>query len=296
MKKISFLFILFLFIGCATQSDLDLIKRQLITLSKGQKEIRKEYKQEIDTLKNVFQKQLSSSNFSVRASQADIVSRIESLRLKIANIEGEYDHLTKEIFDERNSTAELYNKINSLQESVKKLEEEVVRLKSILGLSQDKSKKVNTKITKVKINKAKKEVKVKDKENKQDYEISPRKLYERALLNFKNKNYYTAAHLFSLFIEKFSKHKLVPNALFWRGECFYRLKQYPKAILNYQEVLDKYPDSNKYPGALLKEGIAFYKIGKQKAGRILLEDLIKNFPHSNEANTARKFLKNIRQF
>ena len=68
---------------------------------------------------------------------------------------------------------------------------------------------------------------------KEDYEISSDKLYNRALTNFKNKNYYTAAHLFSVFLEKFPRHKLASNAFFWKGECFFKLEQYAKAILNY---------------------------------------------------------------
>ncbi len=289
MKRYCLFFICLFFLGCATKSDVDLLTQQIASISFEQQRVRREYKIEIENLKKDLKKQIQTSNFSVRSSQADIVSRVEVLRLNLARLEGEYDLLKKELNDNKNATMDLKTKISSIDNSINELRDDIDKLKLLLGVSRSKGVN-NSKVNSLVHNK-KSKTKVVSKA-KQGIEISPLKLYSQALLNFRNKNYYISSHLFSVFIKKFPRHKLTPNAFFWRGECFYRLKQYAKAILNYQKVLDKYPASNKYRPALLKEGISFFKIGKKKAGKILLEDLIKDFPSSKEAKTAKSFLKN----
>jgi tol-pal system protein YbgF len=119
-----------------------------------------------------------------------------------------------------------------------------------------------------------------------------RELYNRALTQFKARNYQAAQALWKEFVKSYPEHELVPNSIFWQGESFYQLGDYPQAILAYQDVISKYPKSGKYPSALLKQGISFIKIGKTQAGRLLLSDVIKNYPNTPEAERAKEYLKN----
>ncbi|WP_461833216.1 tol-pal system protein YbgF [Desulfothermus sp.] len=290
MKSIFTVLLILITTSCASQKDLDLLKWQIVELRKQQKAEKDYYNLEIEKLKKEFQDKLSTSSFSVRSSQADIVSKIESLRLKCARIQGDMDLFQKKVQENENNYTQLKERLDSLDKEFLNIKREVDRLKAFLGVTKKSVQLKKSKVSQAKTLKKQKDQSKKLREN--EYELSPKKLYYQGLKNFKDKNYYAAVHLFSLFIEKFPKHSLIPNAYFWRGESYFRLGQYPRAILNYQVVLDKYKTSNKYPPALLKEGIAFYKLGKKKAGKILLEDLIQNFPHTNEARLAKKFLKN----
>lgn len=289
MKRIFIVILILITTSCAFQKDVDLLKVQINELRKQQKVQEHHYNLEIEKLKKEFQDKLSTSSFSMRSSQADIVSKIESLRLKCARIQGDLDLFQKKVQENENNYTKLKERLDTLDNEFLNMRREMDRLKAFLGVTKKSSKLKKSKVAQAKVQKNQKEQSKRLKEN--EYEFSPKKLYYQGLKNFKDKNYYAGAHLFSLFIEKFPKHHLIPNAYFWRGECYFRLGQYPRAILNYQVVLDKYKTSNKYPPALLKEGIAFYKLGKKKAGKILLEDLIQNFPHTNEAKLAKKFLK-----
>lgn len=116
-------------------------------------------------------------------------------------------------------------------------------------------------------------------------------LYNRALQEFRARNYETAQTLWAEFVQANPHHDLTANAYFWQGECFYQLRDYPEAILAYQQVIQDYPDSSKYPGALLKQGVSFLAIGKDDAGKVVLERLIEQYPNSPEADKAREFLR-----
>ena len=116
-------------------------------------------------------------------------------------------------------------------------------------------------------------------------------LYNRALQEFRARNYETAQTLWAEFVESNPRHDLTPNAHFWQGECFYQLRDYPQAVLAYQQVIEDYPQSSKYPSALLKQGVSFLAIGKEQAGKAVLQQLIDKFPNSPEAEKAREFLR-----
>ena len=289
MKRIFIVLLILITSSCASHKDINLLKVQIDELRKEQKAQEEHYNLEIEKLKKEFQDKLSTSSFSMRSSQADILSKIESLRLKCAHIQGDLDLFQKKIQENENNYNQLKGRLDTLDKEFQNMRREMDRLKAFLGVTKKSAKLKKSKVEQAKVQKKHEEQSKRLKEN--EYEFSPKRLYYQGLKNFKDKNYYAAAHLFSLFIEKFPTHHLIPNAYFWRGESYFRLGQYPRAILNYQVVLDKYKTSNKYPSALLKEGIAFYKLGKKKAGRILLQDLIQNFPQSNEAKLAKNFLK-----
>ncbi len=279
--------------GCVSPSDIQLLQSQINTLKDQQIKWQKDTLYRIEKLRQDLEKSLNNSTFSVRSTQADIAAELNNLRLQVATLKGEEGLLKVRIESSENATAQLSQKIMDLGQRVDKLQKDVENLKELLGVTPSKSPKTSSsKIEKVSKGKGR-EVNKKSpiSSSEKNLEISPEKIYERAISNFKKKNYYIAIHLLGLFLKKFPHHRLVPNAYFWQGECYYQLKQYPQAILNYQKVIDNFPTSNKYPAALLKEGMAFYLIKKPRAGKILLNELISNFPSSREAKRARAFLR-----
>ncbi len=273
--------------GCVSPSDIQNLQAQINELKESQLRSHSEIQLKIKHLKEEFNTSLTNSTFSVRSTQADIASEIDNLRLQIARLRGEEETLKLRLADSSNATEQLSSRINSLTASVERLKKELDSLKGLLGVGERNVKREEKKVGPSSVG-----IKnVSSPSPPQKLEISPDKLYNRAISNFKNKNYHIAVHLFSLFLKKFPRHLLVPNAYFWRGECYYQMKEYPQAILNYQKVIDKFPSSNKYKGALLKEGMAFYLINKARAGKILLNELIDKFPSSREAKVARAFLR-----
>ncbi len=212
------------------------------------------------------------------------------MKIKVAELQGDLDLCQKEVGENKESYSHLKEDISSMDKEIQDIKGDVAKLKSFFWIVKKKYPgKKETKGTKTKpVERKNKQV---EGSKQKKYELSPKLLYNQGLKNYREKNYYAAAHLFSLFIEKFPKNSLIPNAYFWKGESYFKLGQYPKAILSYQVVLDKYKTSNKYPSAMLKEGIAFFRLGKKKAGEILLRDVIKNFPTTRQPKWRKSFSK-----
>ncbi len=279
--------------GCVSRSDIQLLQSQINSLKDQQIRWQRENLYRMKNLRKDFEKSLSNSTFSVRSTQADIASELDNLRLQVASLKGEEGLLKIRLEASENATAQLSKQIVQIEKALKGLQRDVKELKDLLGVTSPVKSKTSSSKNAEKISGIKKGESSSVSSGK-GLEISPNKIYKRAISNFEKKNYYIAIHLLGLFLEKFPHHPLVPNAYFWRGECYYQLKQYPQAILNYQRVIDNFPTSNKYPAALLKEGMAFYLINKRRAGKILLKELITNFPSSREARRAKTFLKEHR--
>lgn len=125
-------------------------------------------------------------------------------------------------------------------------------------------------------------------------EAQAKTLYDKALDQFKNREYARAQSLWAEFVTTYPKHSLVSNALFWQGEAFYQMQDYSRAVLAYEEVIAKHPKSGKYPAALLKQGMSFYRLGNQNAGKLVLDDLIKQYPNSAEARRAKSIMEENR--
>ncbi len=81
------------------------------------------------------------------------------------------------------------------------------------------------------------------------------------------------------------------NAVYWIGETFYAEKAYERAIVQFEEVARRYGDNPKAAAALLKQALAFDALKDRKSARVVLRKLSERFPMSEEAGKAKEKLK-----
>lgn len=117
-----------------------------------------------------------------------------------------------------------------------------------------------------------------------------KRLYDRVMSEFQNKDYEAALAGFRLFVELHGQSSLAPSAQYWIGECEYRLGRYGEAVTSFDKVLTSYPSSVKIASATLKKALSFQKLGLANQSRILLERVLVQFPTSQEADLAKKAL------
>lgn len=122
--------------------------------------------------------------------------------------------------------------------------------------------------------------------------MTPDKLYERALQAINKQEYQAALGFLSEMTACFEEHKLISSAYFWHGEACYQLQDFENAVKNYNKVIKDYPESPKYPAALLKSGLSDYAMGNIEEGQQRFEELIRKFSNRAEAKRAELFLKN----
>lgn len=239
--------------------------------------------QKIEELEERSSRAVSQKSQSMRSNQADIASRLESQRIKLATLTGTQEGLQRSLDDVSRTKAEHSRQLAALKDRLRRLEQDLQQVTSQMGIeteekAQPSAQKSDTKTSTEKADRPK--------------EITPDFLYEKGLQAFNNREYKTARGLWADMIKSFPEHELVPNAYFWQGEAYYQLQDFANAALKYNEVIEKYSKHNKYPAALLKQGLTYYALHKNRAGRLRLEELIKKFPDRAEAKRARIFLDN----
>lgn len=127
----------------------------------------------------------------------------------------------------------------------------------------------------------------------QEFQKSPKELYDLAHLDIKDKKFSAAREKFQEIVNKHPNFELLPNAYFWIGETYFNEKKYEDAILAYEEFLKKYPKHEKAPGALLKEGLAFMELKDRRTAKVVFEKVIERYPKSKEAEIAQKKIAEI---
>lgn len=118
-------------------------------------------------------------------------------------------------------------------------------------------------------------------------------LYKKAFSEMTLHQYKKGADLFSQFIKKYPKSKLVDNAQYWLGECYYSLGDYEKAILEFQKVVKQYPKGDKAAASILKQGLAFYELKSYADAKAFLEKVVREYPKSEEAVEAREKMAQV---
>ncbi|MDH4237865.1 MAG: tetratricopeptide repeat protein, partial [Nitrospira sp.] len=96
-----------------------------------------------------------------------------------------------------------------------------------------------------------------------------RRLYDRIMDEFKQRDYEAALAGFRLFIELHGKSALAANAQYWMGECQYRMGRYKDALNSFYNVVLSYPLSPKLAASTLKLGQTYAKLGDQDNARIM---------------------------
>ncbi|MCS6898110.1 MAG: tol-pal system protein YbgF [Nitrospira sp.] len=118
-----------------------------------------------------------------------------------------------------------------------------------------------------------------------------RRLYDRVMEEFKQRDYEAALAGFRLFIELHGHSSLAANAQYWIGECQFRMRQYKDALDSFYNVLLHYPLSPKLPASTLKLGQIYIKLGDYENARLMFDRVIDQYPGSSEAELAQKALR-----
>ncbi|MEX5212840.1 MAG: tol-pal system protein YbgF [Nitrospiraceae bacterium] len=119
---------------------------------------------------------------------------------------------------------------------------------------------------------------------------SARRLYDRIMQEYRQRDYRAALAGFEFFLAIHGKSSLAPSARYWMGECQYRLGRYEAAMNTFSELVSYYPVSPKITATTLKIGLTYSKLGQQEEARITLERVISEWPDTVEADVARKEL------
>jgi len=284
MKK-SFLILITaaLLSGCITQQDWNALQNRVSSQQQEnqaqQKKIR-QLEKELGETSGRLQQEISRSGTPLRTTQANLWAEIESMRVRLATVQGQMDELLKSGQDDSLTSEKMTADISDLMTRMGQVEKDLQVTVSQLGVDLSETGAAGTTA-------------------KADSTPSAPKaardtggaLYKRALESFYGRKYGEAQAMWAEFVKLNPKDPLVPNALFWQGEAYYQQQDYARAVLIYQEVISKYPKSSKYRPSLLKQGIAFHKMGKGQAGNLVLKTLIDKSPDSPEARRAKTFLK-----
>ena len=284
MKK-SFLILITaaLLSGCITQQDWNALQNRVSSQQQEnqaqQKKIR-QLEKELGETSGRLQQEISRSGTPLRTTQANLWAEIESMRVRLATVQGQMDELLKSGQDDSLTSEKMTADISDLMTRMGQVEKDLQVTVSQLGVDLSETGAAGTTA-------------------KADSTPSAPKaardtggaLYKRALESFYGRKYGEAQAMWAEFVKLNPKDPLVPNALFWQGEAYYQQQDYARAVLAYQEVISKYPKSSKYRPSLLKQGIAFHKMGKGQAGNLVLKTLIDKSPDSPEARRAKTFLK-----
>lgn len=117
-----------------------------------------------------------------------------------------------------------------------------------------------------------------------------RRLYDRIMDEFKQRDYEAALAGFRLFIELHGKSALAANAQYWMGECQYRMGRYKDALNSFYNVVLSYPLSPKLAASTLKLGQTYAKLGDQDNARIMFGRVATQYPDTSESEIARRAL------
>lgn len=120
-----------------------------------------------------------------------------------------------------------------------------------------------------------------------------RRLYDRVMEEFKQRDYEAAMAGFRLFIELHGQSALAANAQYWIGECQYRMRRYRDALKSFYDVVSNYPLSPKLAASTLKLGQTYTKLGDHEKARLMFDRVVEQYPESSEAEVARKAIEAI---
>jgi len=104
--------------------------------------------------------------------------------------------------------------------------------------------------------------------------------YDKALSNYRNKNYDESILLFQNLALSNPPKNLRDNVAFWIGANYLALEMYDDAILQFETVLNKYPRGNKVHDSRYMLGIIYSKKGETSHAVEVLEGALKNNPPS----------------
>lgn len=324
--------LIFIFAGCASQSDLENLQRdtnnntkeilalqrnlydfntelknisnKLDSLSRRTEELRQEVTALATETKTKFasiEKEVEVASQPMRRYQADLGARIDKLQMDLQNLTGRFEetkYFAQKTFGETKEIRDTYQRrLEELEKRVEALHKNYENLEKKTAAPEKESKEVKKEVKVLS-----EEPKVEEKSLPQEAKVeappekppaTPEEAYKRAYDQFIKGDIGNAKEGFKKFLEAYPKSKLAENAHYWLGECYFAEKKYEEAILEFDEVIKKYPKGNKVPDALYRQGLAFLEMKDTINAKLILREVIKRFPNSDQANRARKKLQEI---
>jgi tol-pal system protein YbgF len=283
------LFTLYCFLsGCATSSDVDLLRQDIDKLQRDSMSTGEEVKK----LKEKTAGVAKEESFNVvRESQAEIESRLSNISRDLQVHSGRFDEnkyfVEKTLKDSSGETDLIRAQISGVESRLKEMGDRLSTLEGQVKQIKEAEKKPEE-----------------SQEGQRGSEGTAAKSgitgdkvaqYEAAYGAFRNKKYKDARGKFEAFVKEFPKDPLTDNAHFWIAETYYGEKDFEGAILAYESFLKTFPNSKKAPAALLKQGLSFVEVGDKKTGKAIFDQLIERYPKSKEAELARKSLGDLKK-
>ena len=262
----------FLISGCATSSDLRILKSEM---NQQMEEKLAAFDARISEMKKEQEKN-SAALGTIRKGQANTTADFSELRDQIQQLRGQVEALRKEISrnEQPRKDEEVQEKLNQMLLKINFIENflEIGR-KDIPGGGGSTSVSAS-----------------KNGQDKPDRAA----MYAAAYQLFQDGQYGKAREAFVQFLAEHPKSEYSDNAQFWIGECYFFEKKYEQAILEYDKVTKNYPGGNKVSYALLKQGLSFLNLGDKTSARLLLQQVIREYPNTNQARIARSKLQEIK--
>ncbi|HCZ12688.1 MAG TPA: tol-pal system protein YbgF [Nitrospiraceae bacterium] len=264
--------------GCVTTEDMDQMKGDVFRLQRELAAQKKDTSEIKGSLSDISKDITSLKEYSLSAmkeSQSSLVTQASDISKEVQSLKGRFDE-NKYFMDK--TIKDMLSERELQQAKIAKLENELKEIKAGSEKKETPASQENRKETEP----------PETKEAKADDINAPKKLYDEAHIDFKEKKYADARRKFEKFTKDFPKHELLPNAYFWAGEADHADKRYEDAILSYESFLKKYPKHEKAKGAMFKQALSFIEMGDKKTGKVLLEKVMEKYPNSREAELAEK--------
>ncbi|OGL43814.1 MAG: tol-pal system protein YbgF [Candidatus Schekmanbacteria bacterium RBG_16_38_11] len=288
------LFSISLFTGCAYQADMDLVRRELISLrdttARENKDMDNRIKSVEDKLKELGN-ELKRKQADLEADQKNILTEVQSVKGLIEESEVKTKKLPTDLDEFKKN---LTISIESLGDRLAELE------KKIYASSGESTEKATPVIPPApqnsQVNVPAPEVKTQPEveEAKQENKPSEEDVYKEAYQNYLKGEFEKARQNFSKYLELYPNSKNAGNAQYWIGECFYSQKKYREAILAFFEVIKKYPKGNKVAAAYLKQGMSFMELGDKENAKNSFTKIITEYKNSDEAKIAAEKIAEIK--
>ena len=198
---------------------------------------------------------------SLQSQQEALISKVRELEEVLVTLEPKI-----------NATSErLDSNVASVADSSDFLEPEVEDLKAQVA-------RLNEEISRIKMQRAR-HVSVPKRRVRRAAAKTPPE-YDKALRNYRNKNYDESILLFQNLALSNPPISLRDNVAFWIGANYLALEMYDDAILQFEMVLNKYPRGNKVHDSRYMLGIVYSKKGETSHAVEVLEGALKNNPPS----------------
>lgn len=234
----------------------------------------------------------------VRQKQADLESQIDTVQAEMQRFGGTVDegkHYAQKASDDVIALGEnLATHIGKNDQEIRQLQEEIVMIKTMLGMKVTAPADVSGLKLREDIPAVNGAVPSTGNLAKVTGTPDPEELYNGAYSKLAQGDFKGSREEFKKFLELFPDTEYSDNAQFWIGEAYYREKKYEEAILGFEEVVKKYPQGNKLPDALLKQAFAFIALNDSNSAKLLLQKIIERYPASEQAEIARTKIKSLK--